>query len=121
MTTPEELARQLTLRQAVTRYDELRMRESVGAEPLTTAEALEAIALGEVIARQAGYGRQLSVRAARESGASWALIGAALGTSKQAAWEAHARWIDEQERQHASDPDTGLDGSTVAELRDRLS
>lgn len=121
MSTPEELEKQVTLRQAVVRYDELRMRESLGVEPLTAAEALEAIALGELIARKAGYGRQLSVRAARESGASWSLIGAAMGMSKQAAWEAHARWIDEQERQHAENPDQGLSQAEIAELRDRLS
>jgi hypothetical protein len=120
MTTPDALEKQLTLRQAVGRYDDLRMRESIG-QALTPAEALELIALGELIVRKAGYGRQLSVRAARAAGASWSQIGAALGTSKQAAWEAHARWIDEQERQHADDPGAGLDGDQVAVLRQRLS
>jgi len=43
---------------------------------------------------QGAVRRQLDVRAARRAGASWAAIGAALGTSKQAAWEAHNRWID---------------------------
>jgi hypothetical protein len=50
-----------------------------------------------VIARKAGYGRQLAVRSARAAGASWAQIGAALGTTKQSAWEAHARWLDAQD------------------------
>jgi hypothetical protein len=51
------------------------------------------------------------VRSARHAGASWAQIGAALGTSKQAAWEAHQRWVEEQHRQAGeSDPgDLGLD------------
>ncbi|MEU3164088.1 hypothetical protein [Streptosporangium sp. NPDC006930] len=112
MATPEDLERRFTLLTATVRYDALRTREALaapadeddselapldpGAEPLTRGEALELLALGEVIARKAGYGRQLSVRSARRAGASWSQIGAALGTSKQAAWEAHNRWIDEQ-------------------------
>jgi hypothetical protein len=122
MSTPEELERRFTLRTAVGRYDELRTRESLyapatadmadGAETddsaaLTRDETLELLALSELIARKAAYGRQLSVRSARRAGASWSRIGAALGTSKQAAWEAHSRWIDEQDgrRHHARDDD----------------
>jgi hypothetical protein len=70
--------------------------------PLTREEALELLALGEVIARKAGYGRQLTVRTARAAGASWSQIGAALGTTKQSAWETHTRWIDDQ---HVGQPD----------------
>jgi hypothetical protein len=55
-----------------------------------------------LIARKAGYGRQLDVRSARSAGASWAQIGAALRTSKQSAWEAHTRWIDGQDGDWAS-------------------
>ncbi|MFF7456985.1 hypothetical protein [Kitasatospora sp. NPDC008115] len=107
MPTPEDLESRFTLTTAVARYDALRTRDALagpadeddGAEAaLTRAEALELLALGEVIARKAAHGRQLSVRSARRAGASWAQIGAALGTSKQAAWEAHNRWIDEQAR-----------------------
>jgi hypothetical protein len=54
------------------------------------------LALGELIVRKAGYGRQLGVRSARAAGASWSQIGAALGTTKQSAWEAHTRWLGEQ-------------------------
>lgn len=71
----------------------------------------------EVIARKASYGRQLDVRAARAAGASWAQIGAALGTSKQAAWEAHARWIDEQAEHHRRGGYEGLDEQDAAALR----
>lgn len=107
MTTPEDVERQHTLLTAVARFDELRARETFGPVPgdagadgvgaaLTRQEALELLALGEVIARKAGYGRQLAVRSARAAGASWAQVGAALGTSKQSAWEAHTRWVDAQ-------------------------
>ena len=109
MTTPEDVEREHTLLTATARFDELRLRDALapgpvvadegpdqGAPSLTRQEALELLALGEVIARKAGYGRQLAVRSARAAGASWAQIGAALGTTKQSAWEAHARWLDAQ-------------------------
>ncbi|MBY8874244.1 hypothetical protein K7640_20655 [Micromonospora sp. PLK6-60] len=106
--TPDSLEREHTLLTAVARYDELRTRDALApagvddepypaeAAPLTREEALELLALGELIARKAGYGRQLAVRSARATGASWSQIGGALGTSKQSAWEAHTRWIEEQ-------------------------
>jgi hypothetical protein len=107
MSTPDELEAQFTLSTAVARYDQLRTRDALAppgddngvdaeVKPLTREEALELIALGELIARKAGYGRQLAVRTARATGASWAQVGAALGTTKQSAWEAHARWLEDQ-------------------------
>jgi hypothetical protein len=102
--TPEDLEREFTLLTAAARYNDLRMRDALAPAPgepgqrLTEDEALEMLALGEVLARKAGYGRQLGVRSARTAGASWTRIGAALGTTKQSAWEAHMRWLDEQAR-----------------------
>jgi hypothetical protein len=118
MYTPDGIERQFTLLTAVARHDALRARDALApagaaggasggasagaddhppdAEPLSREEALELLALGELIARKAGYGRQLAVRTARATGASWTQIGAALGTSKQAAWETHTRWLEEQ-------------------------
>ena len=105
MTSPDELEREHTLSTATTRYDELRMRDALSAvrehgdrAPLGRDEALEMLALSEVVIRKAGYGRQAMVRSAREAGASWTQIGLALGSSKQAAWEAHSRWVEEQAR-----------------------
>jgi len=72
---------------------------------------------GEVIARKAGYGRQLTVRSARTAGASWSQIGAALGTSKQSAWEAHNRWIDQQAEQHGRIGYQGMDEQEAAAAR----
>ena len=96
MSTIDAVEREFTLRTAVTRYDDLRMRDSFSDQALTADEALLMIALGEAIARKAGYGRQLSIRSARAAGASWAQIGAALGISKQSAWELHRRWLADQ-------------------------
>jgi hypothetical protein len=113
MYTPDKMEHQFTLLTATARYDHLRMRDALAppadpgadgdeapkersAVPLNKSEALELLALGELIARKAGYGRQLGVRTARAAGASWSEIGAALGTSKQSAWEAYARWLEDQ-------------------------
>ena len=122
-TSPDELERQHTLSTATTRYDELRMRDALatmnddGLPALTREESLELLALSEVIVRKAGYGRQATVRTAREAGASWTQIGAALGTSKQAAWEAHTRWIEDQARQHEQTGYQGLDPDQVGQAR----
>jgi hypothetical protein len=134
MPTPEDLEREHTLTTAVVRYNELRGRDAfavtatelaeegsagVLAEvaPLTREESLELLALGEVLARNAGYGRQLGVRSARVAGASWAQIGAALGMTKQAAWEAHTRWIDEQAARHGAQGHEGFDAQDATAAR----
>ncbi|GAA4577366.1 hypothetical protein [Planotetraspora kaengkrachanensis] len=138
MYTPDSAERDHTLRTAVARYDELRVRESLGspadedldwpdamsgrfAPPqaaLSKEEALELLALGEVIARKAAYGRQLTVRTARAAGASWSQIGAALGTTKQSAWEAHTRWIDGQAAFRDRTGTEGMDGDQVRAARE---
>ena len=129
MTSPEEVERQHTLRTAVARYEELRSREILadtaagtspevaGGERLPASDVLELLALSEVIARKAGYGQQLAVRTARAAGASWASIARALGMSKQAAWEAHTRWIDAQSDAQRATGHEGLDPDEVDRLR----
>ena len=106
MPAPDDLEYEYTLLTAVARYDTLRTRDALasassygddaGLAPLSGDEALEMLALGELIARKATCGRQLNVRTARKAGASWAQIGQSLGCTKQAAWETHAKWLDEQ-------------------------
>jgi hypothetical protein len=105
--TPDALEPLFTLRTAAARFDELWARDDVDApedDPIAVQrvrdEALERLALGALIERKAAYGRQLDVQAARVAGASWAQIGAALGVSRQAAWDAHDRWIDAQAEIH---------------------
>jgi hypothetical protein len=101
MLSPDDLERQHTLSSATTRYDELRMRDAHAAmagpegagPPLTRDETLEMLALSEVVIRKAGYPRPAMVRNARNAGASWSQIGTALGSTKQAAWEAHNRRV----------------------------
>jgi hypothetical protein len=134
MTTPDNVERRHTLLTAAARYDELRSRDVLApatdqadqadeppadpqATPLRKDEALELLALGEVIARIASYGRQLTARSARAAGASWSEIGAALGMSKQSAWEAHGRWIDAQAHQHDDSGYEGMDEEFAASAR----
>jgi hypothetical protein len=129
MTTPAGLESQHTLATATARYDDLRLRDLLAPDALdplaagaagpadglpapgalSREEALELLAISEVIARKAAYGRQLTVRSARSAGASWSQIGAALGTTKQSAWEAHNRWIDEQAGQRGRPGCEGMD------------
>src|SRR3954469_10573496 len=113
----DALEKELTLAAAVTRFEDLRLRDSLADSPLTRAEALELLALGEVIARKSGYGRQLTVRSARTAGASWAEIGSALGTTRQSAWEAHQRWIDGQAAQRGQVGQIGFDEEEAGEAR----
>jgi hypothetical protein len=120
----DALDREHTLSTAVRRYEELRTRDSLaapddpaGPRPLGRAEALELLALGEVITRKAGQGRQLTVRTARGAGASWADIGQALGTTRQSAWEAHRRWIDGQAAQRGAVGEIGFDEEDAAAAR----
>ena len=120
----DALDREHTLATAVRRYEELRTRDSLadpddpdGPRPLARAEALELLALGEVVARKAGQGRQLTVRTARAAGASWADIGRSLGMSRQSAWEAHRRWIDEQVAQRGTVGSIGFDADDAAAAR----
>ena len=123
MTTPDALERDLTLRSAAARLEQLRMRSALagleedGGPGLSAAEALEALALAEVLVRKATYGRPLDVRAAGVAGASWAQIGAACGTTRQAAWEAHDRWISGQAALHEQHEIRGLDDEQAREAR----
>jgi hypothetical protein len=120
MTDVEELETRLTLSAAVARFEELRRRDSgveEGVPGLGREESLELLALGEVIARKAGYGKQLTIRTARSRGASWAEIGRALDSTRQAAWEMHQRWIDGQERKHGAPGEIGFDEADVAVAR----
>jgi len=130
MVNPDEFEQRLTLRTAVARYEQLRSRESMSGAPgrdgpdasdgqrLSRDEMLELLALMEVIIRKAGYGRQCSIRSARDVGASWSEIGRALGTSKQSAWEAHTRWIDQQVDQHRAGGVEGFDDDDARRARE---
>ena len=67
--------------------------------PLTVAEHLEMLALGERIARS--YRHPSQVDRAVKAGASWAQIAAAAGTTEDAARAAYREWAEGQHRLHA--------------------
>jgi hypothetical protein len=136
--TPEVLEREFSLLTAVTRLDFLSRRDNVVVdEPNDSAdddddwmrikdvtttldgeEALELLALGEVVARKAHEHRQLGIRAALRGGADWRDIARAMGVSSRDAWEHHVRWLDEQAAAHrAGDPDA-LDAEALAAARE---
>ncbi len=114
--TPETLEAEFSLTTAATRLDFLSRRDSgdtalntvqdadeddwssfkVAETSLDTYEALELLALGEVVSRKAHDSRLIGIRAALRGGADWEQIGQALGLSPDAAWDAFAEAVDER-------------------------
>ena len=112
--TPEALEDEFSLSTAATRLDFLSRRDDGGAA-LTTVEdadpddwssirnmgtsldvheALELLALGELIARRAHGSRLIGIRAALRGGAGWDDIAAALGGTPQQAWDDFTRAVE---------------------------
>jgi hypothetical protein len=104
--TPEALEPEFTLTTAATRLDFLSRRDngettlntvrdvddengwaSFRDTSLDTYEALELLALGEVISRKAHGSQLIGIRAALRGGATWEQIGEALGVPPDFAWE----------------------------------
>ena len=115
--TPEILEGEFSLTTAATRLDFLSRRDDGGTargtvrsadddwtaigDPGTSLdvdEALELLALGEVVARKAHDSRLVGIRAALRGGADWTRIAAALGVRPAEAWDAYDRSIDAQVR-----------------------
>ena len=117
--TPDQLEREVSLTTAATRLDFLRRRDhgntalnvvAVDADDwraiqaadtsLDAFEALELLALGEVIARKAHQHRLIGMRAALRCGARWEAIAAALGVTAEQAWDIYhesiARQVDDE-------------------------
>ena len=118
--TPEALEPEFTLTTAATRLDFLSRRDN-GDTALNTVhdddeddwdalqgrttrsldiyEALELLALGEVISRKAHDSQLIGIRAALRGGASWEQIAEALGVTPAAAYdsfnESVARQLDD--------------------------
>ncbi|MCW2695607.1 MAG: uncharacterized protein JWR62_692 [Modestobacter sp.] len=63
---------------------------------LDAEEALELLALGEVVARKAHASRLEGILAALRGGAGWAEIAAALDVPPPCAWDEYTGWLDEQ-------------------------
>ena len=111
--TPAALEAEFSLVTAASRVDFLSRRDdggtalnSVGDDDghwgsfldtgtsLDTAEALELLALGEVIARKAHDSRLVGLRAALRGGAGWDQIARALDRTPAQAWESYLELVD---------------------------
>lgn len=112
--TPEALEDELSLTTAATRLDFLSRRDDGGAvlntvedaDPddwssiknmgtsLDAQEALELLALGELISRRAHGCRLVGIRAALRGGAGWDEIAAALDVAPQEAWDDFTRAVE---------------------------
>jgi hypothetical protein len=121
--TPEALEGEFSLTTAATRLVFLSRRDSgdttlntvvdadaddwssikAAGTSLDVPEALELLALGEVIARKAHGSRLIGIRAALRGGAGWDDIAAALGMSPGEAWDLFCAAIDEQVRARTMD------------------
>ena len=112
--TPALLEEEFSLPTAATRLDFLSRRDTAdtalntavdedddwsairaSTTSLDVAEALELLALGEVIFRKAHDSRLIGLRAALRGGADWEEIAAALGRTPAEAWETFRALIDE--------------------------
>jgi len=114
--TPEALEQEFTLTTAATRLDFLSRRDSGDTAlnvvrddgpddwasiknidtSLDSYEALEMLALGEVISRKARAYELIGVRAALRGGASWDEIAEALGVPPDYAWDSFTDAVTER-------------------------
>ena len=136
--TPDDLEPEFSLPTAATRADFLSRRDggltslnTVSEAPVPDAEgdwqalravgtsldvheALELLALGEVIARKAHDSQLVGIRAALRNGASWEQIAAALGVTQEQAWDGFAESISTQLEPPAADAVRQLAGARPA-------
>ena len=131
--TPEALAPEFTLTTAATRLDFLSRRDkgettlntvrdeddengwaSFRDTSLDTYEALELLALGEVVSRKAHDSQLIGIRAALRGGASWDQIAEALGVPADFAWESFNDAIAERLDDDAAAAARELAGSRPA-------
>jgi hypothetical protein len=80
--------------------------------PLTVAEYLEMLALGERLARY--YRHPSTVDRAVKAGATWDQIAAATGTTAKAARAAHVEWAEGQHQLYGDTGRFGLDDAGYA-------
>jgi hypothetical protein len=130
--TPEALEPEFTLTTAATRLDFLSRRDN-GATTLNTVrdddengwasfrdtsldtyEALELLALGEVVSRKAHDSQLIGIRAALRGGASWEQIAEALGVPADFAWDSYNDAIAERLEDDAAAAARELAGSRPA-------
>jgi hypothetical protein len=129
--TPDSLQSEFSLTTAATRLDFLSRRDSTHTAlntvqvedadswqslraadtSLDVYEALELLALGEVIARKAHDSQLVGIRAALRGGASWEQVAEALGVTPQQAWDSFTDSIGRQLDADAADSARELAGA----------
>ena len=130
--TPEALGAEFSLPTAATRLDFLSRRDSGSTDlntvrdiddddwatslkdvdtSLDTYEALELLALGEVVSRKAHDSQLIGIRAALRGGAGWDQIGTALGMTPDEAYDAFQESIARQLDSDSADRARELAGS----------
>jgi hypothetical protein len=130
--TPEALEAEFSLPTAATRLDFLSRRDSGSTDlntvrdiddddwatslkdvdtSLDTYEALELLALGEVVARKAHDSQLIGIRAALRGGAGWDQIGTALGMTPDEAYDSFQDSIARQLDSDSADRARELAGS----------
>ncbi len=107
LTDHDLIARSIAIRKARGEYTPSEHVNDEKFPPLTTAEHLELLALGERIARY--YRHPSQVDSAVRAGASWAQIAAATGTTEDAARAAYRDWAEGQHKY------AGLSSASYAE------
>ena len=133
--TPDSLQSEFSLTTAATRLDFLSRRDN-GEANLNTAqvtddddgwaslkdtdtnldvyEALELLALGEVVSRKAHDSQMTGIRAALRGGASWEQVADALGVTPQQAWDSFSESIGRQLEPDAAESVRELAGARPA-------
>ena len=112
-------ARYATLKARGT-YDPQRHGDASKHQPLTAAEHLEILALGEVLARY--YRHPARIDEAVKAGASWPQIAEAAGSDEAQARQAYREWADSQHRLHADyEGKFGMDDAEHAAAISRAS
>jgi hypothetical protein len=135
--TPDALADEFTLTTAATRLDWLSRRDNgdtalntvvevaeddwssfrLAETSLDVSEALELLALGEVIARKAHASRLVGIRAALRGGADWDQIAEALALTPQQAWDTYAEAITRSVEAADLDPNAAEGARSLAGAR----
>jgi hypothetical protein len=111
------LARAQAILKARGEYDEAKYGAAT-AEPLTTAEHLERLALGEYLSR--AYKPSYEVDGTLRSGAAWAEVAAALGVDEEAARDGYRKWAEGQHHLYTCyDGKFGMGDAEYAEAMQR--
>ena len=107
LTDRDLMARSIATLQARGEYDAAKHPDPAEYQPLTVAEHLEMLALGEAIAFY--YRHPAGVDHAVRAGATWEQIAAARNTTPEAARAAYREWAEGQHRY------AGMSNATYAE------